>query len=122
LVQNQPQRLADLDVREVRSITLEGRVYRALTGYEESYAFLFIDAIQLPEIEGDSARLLGSWNISTISGGKEFEIPIEGAVFRDVRWASGHLQFVYESPLGRKTCTVASIETLRPSLNCRRSR
>lgn len=119
--QSAPLRLADLDVREVRSVTLDSRVYRALTGFEESYAFLFVDVVELAETESDSARLLASWNISETSGGKELELE-EGASFRDVRWASASLQFTHESSKGRRACTVTGIETLRPIVNWRRSR
>lgn len=84
--------LADLSVREIKTLASDQFIYRAISGVTSSQFFLIIEKISRKVSHNETLQLLDSWKIQNIKGGEKIKLD-NGWFISDLSWNMIGLQF-----------------------------
>jgi hypothetical protein len=109
---------ADLNIREMTSTELNGAIYRVMKGYSETSPFMVLEKIRLPGVEGESAKVLTSWDLTSMAGNKLVEAMQEGDDLLDLKWVADQVNFIFLHSGKRTECKIIGIEANKPNIKC----
>jgi hypothetical protein len=114
------QQRADLNIREITSVTSGGSIYRALLGDSEIYPFLVLEKISMGQTEGEKQILEKTWNLTEMKGAGALLPVREGDEIHGLHWEKNNLKFSFKRSSGSLNCIVSKVIESTPIVVCKK--